>query len=120
MVTVVDPNGTPAPVYTRSGTTIQDVTANSTGGSSPTPIVSVSGHSIVIADAFNPSNEDVELPSSVEVGDLVEVYAKTNSVRVWAAAGDTINGTAGSVTNVEVSAQGRLFRKISSNVWRFI
>jgi hypothetical protein len=120
MVTVVDPNGTPAPVYTRSGTTIQDVTANGNGGGAPTPIVSVSGHSIVIADAFNPSNEDVELPSGAEVGDLVEVYAKTNSLRVWAAAGDAINGTAGSVTNVEASATGRMFRKVSSTVWRFI
>jgi hypothetical protein len=118
MVTVVDPNGTPAPVYTRSGTTIQSIVA--AGNNSfvdATPIVAVSGWSIVMAQATDtPAFETgVILPSDTQIGDVVELYAGGYTVIVFPPTGQTINGISSQQVGPGAAV---IFRKLSATEWR--
>ena len=132
MTTVVDPSGTPVPVYNRSGTTIVTVnggpTVSSTAGSAigddGTPIPSVSQTTIVLAVSApydGHHNIVFRLPADAEIGDVVEVYrfSGENPV-VFPNAGEAIGSLAASTgtnTGVGVSAASASFRKISSTQW---
>lgn len=112
MVTVVDPVGTPVPVYNRSGTTV--VFLNGGPAMSPTPIPHVAGYTVAIA-TMSSGNDKVELPSGTEVGDIVEVYlGSANGGDVFAASGDGFTNIGGG--NVSLNA-AVFFRKVTSTLW---
>lgn len=122
MVTVVDPNGTPAPVYTRSGVTLQTIAGNGSTLGSATPIVALSGHTIVIVETTNsPLDEAVVLPDDAQIGDLVEVYSKEDGgpgALVFPPSGEDIGQPASK--RASQGGSGCLFRKVSATQWRFI
>lgn len=115
MVTVVDPNGTPAPVYTRSGTTIQEITANGLTQNDATQIVAVSGWTVVVVNTPDTSNNSVKLPDNALIGDLVEIHKAGASLEIFPAAGDSINSQP-----PNDPAAGRLFRKFTSTNWKAV
>ena len=89
MTTVATPSGTPAPVYNRSGITIDTITAAATR----TAITRYSGHTVVLVSNGGSTSNGVELPSGAEIGDVVEVLVATygQSCLLSAAAGDSLN-----------------------------
>lgn len=119
MTTVVDPAGSPDPVYNRSGTTIVNLTASgdaSAGPSGATPIVSYSGVTIALVTIPDGNNIGVVLPTNAEIGDVVEVnrYQDNSSgstVRVWTPSGVTI------VQNTPLQVSIATYRKISATEW---
>lgn len=114
MTTVVDPTGTPAPVYNKSGTTIVSVEAGHapppSGPPVPEPIPHQSERTISVVDLTNNEENAVELPSGADVGDVVEVYHSGETLlQVMAPSGETIDTTSGA-----------LFRKTDATTWRRI
>lgn len=116
MVTVVDPGGTPAPVYNRSGTTLQSIAATGTNFAGAAPITAPSGYSVVLITP-SANNDGVILPSGAEIGDVVETYPVGGTVNVYAPSGETIAGNA----SLQLSNPfGTLIRKTSATNWRYI
>lgn len=75
MTTVVDPSGTPEPIYNRSGTTISELTAGTTSPFAPAPIVRHTGTTIVLVTTVSSGDQTyVTLPDDADVGDVVEVH----------------------------------------------
>lgn len=113
MTTVVDPTGTPVPVYNRGGMTIVFLIGGDE--SPPTPIPHVSGHTVVVTTPGMDGN-NYELPTNAEIGDVVEI--RGNGVDVRAAVGESVRGAAGGggggATGVGF---GTTFRKISATEW---
>jgi hypothetical protein len=121
MTTIIDPHGTPEPVYTRSGTTIQTIAGNGTTLGAATPIIGLSGYSVVIVEATSsPANQAVVLPDDAQIGDVVEVYSATGGAAaiVFPPTGETI-GQPASLT-LQPGGTGILLRKIAATAWRFV
>ena len=138
MTTVIDPLGTPSPVYNRSGTVILAVTPGATSGSTQgsaignngTPIPSVAQETVVtVATSFSSGawNTVVLLPSAAEIGDVVEVYTIPDvsfaQAVVFPNVGESIaalpastgtNDAAGIGTG---TTSGIRLRKVSSTLW---
>lgn len=118
MTTVVDPLGTPSPIYNRNGVTIVNVAAGGSGQSDATPIPAVSGHTVALVGG---SGGGVLLPSGSDIGDVVEVYIvpPDNEARVFPASGETLNS--GVQPNIALTVSlGGYFRKTSSTNWQSI
>jgi len=119
MVTVVDPSGSPEPVFNRSGTTIVEVTGSGTTQMSATAIPSVSGWTIAIVQATDTPQVDqaVTLPDNAEIGDIVEVYNVIGGypALVFPPAGQSLN-SGGQVTIDQ--SRGRMFRQVGATLWR--
>lgn len=93
MDTVIDPLGTPAIVFNKSGRTILNLNSGVSG--SPVPIPYVSEEQIVlVTNGSSPDRFEVELPASVEIGSSIYVTKISGpySVNVYPASGETING----------------------------
>lgn len=77
MTTIVDPSGTPVPIYNRSGATIIEITGGPLSPSfNPTPIVRHTGVTIALVAANSTGDfTNVILPDDAEIGDLVEVHS---------------------------------------------
>ena len=121
MTTIVDPNGTPIPVYNRGGVTIQTITANGTTFGSGTQVVSPSGHAVVsVITSANPDTAFI-LPVGADIGDVVECYPERSTFdvshlpRAFPATGDTI--LQGSISSLQIPQFGGFFRKITSTDW---
>lgn len=119
MTTVIDPAGTPAPVFNRSGLAIVDV-APAFGGASAV-IPGGFGHVIArVAPTGSPSAgiAQVDLPASAEIGDVVEVHGLyQGSTWVNAPTGELfINGNA---LEFAPQSMGRAFQKIDTAIWSF-
>lgn len=117
MTTIVDPAGTPSPLYNRSGVTIASINAAGEfgGPGSATAITSYSETTVVLVTAPDSNNFGVVLPSSAEVGDVVEIYYVSGPVAqivIWAPSGDTVNGSS------FVQIVNGIYRKVSSTAWR--
>jgi len=133
MTTVVDPLGTPAPVYNRSGTVILTVvpgaiTSGDTQadaiGNDGTVIPAVAQTTVAMVLTSHPSswNVVVTLSADAEIGDVVEVYPTPGSVtgvQVFPPVGQSISGNAASTgTNKNVQfgvSIGVAYRKVSSS-----
>jgi hypothetical protein len=123
MTTVVDPSGTPVPVYNRSGTTIVEVIA---GSISPvnlqTPIPHHSGTTIVLVTSNATNNETgVELPDGADAGDLVEIHSVSGGagVTVYRSPDGTMHGATNAQKGIG-DGTARVFRKVSATDWRMI
>ena len=114
MTTVVDPAGTPQPVYNRSGTTVVPITANGTNQVAGTRIVAVSQFTVAVVTCPDVSNSAVVLPSGAEIGSVVEIYSDhtgPSTVNCFAETGDTIIG------NRSQDGFALYYRKISATQW---
>lgn len=115
---VIDPLGTPEPLFLRSGIAQVDVAAAHHPSVTPTPapIPLVSDHMIVIVSATENELNTIELPENASIGVLVEVYLPHNrTVDIYPASGDNIDGVG--------VASGRTtpwFRKTTATTWRRI
>lgn len=124
MTTVVDPSGTPVPVYNRSGSTIVEVTA---GSISPvnlqTPIPRHTGTTIALVTSTATDNAyGVELPAGCDIGDVVEIHSVSATgpgVVVYHPPDETLYGASNTQKGV-APATARVFRKISATDWRMI
>jgi len=137
MTTVIDPAGTPVPVYSRSGTTIVPLTA----GLSPaetTSIAQVVGDDGVEIPSYSQTTVAVVtcsgssgayrvaavLPVAAEIGDVVEVYPTgSRDARVYPPVGEAI-GSRPASTGAEFESgvgvallSGTSFRKVSASQW---
>jgi hypothetical protein len=120
MTTVFDPNGTPIPIYNRSGKAIVPMSINATGTDPNTQLTQVAEVTIFEIDHTNPTpgmgNHAFTLPANAEVGDecFVEVYGGYGA-DVEPFSGDSISsGQSASITS---AAMGH-FIKVDSNRWR--
>src|SRR5262245_45084839 len=116
MTTVLDPGGTPVPVYNQSGTTIDTITANGMTQGTATPIVRYGGTTIVLVH-ITAGDAAVLLPANAEIGDLFEVYCDdiNLAVRLFAPGSDTFLSSGGNV--VAASAWGYRVRKVGPSLW---
>jgi hypothetical protein len=73
LTVIVDPSGAPAVVYSQDVPTIDTITAAGTDQASATPIVQYGAWTIVKIEDPG-SNAGVVLPSTAQVGDVVEVH----------------------------------------------
>ena len=114
MTTIVDPSGTPVPIYNRDGTTLSSITGD--GSVAPT-IQHFSKWDIVLFTAVTgPQGNQLNMPSGTDIGDLIEVHALTAAqVVLIPASGETITGSS---SGADVPGDG-LLRKVSSTDWRF-
>lgn len=120
MTTVIDPAGSPIAIFNKSGTAVLDLAIN-VGPSEP--IISIphfAGKTIARISSTSigsPENGGVELPAAAEIGDAVEVAYITSgspgTLRVYAPAGETIDGAASQTVGGFVR-----FTKISGTDWR--
>ncbi len=122
MTAIIDPNGTPVPVYSKSGTTIQNITANGTTQGSGTVISAPSEWTVILATT-SVGNDAIVLPDSTDIGNVVEVYANGSyDVNVFPASGHSIgdNGTNAAVYSAKSTGYrgGRLFRRMTATTWQ--
>lgn len=115
MVTIVDPSGSPAIAYNRSGATLETIEANGTTLGSATPIPALTGYTIVVASSTT-GNDAIALPEDAEVGDAVELHT-TGLIRVFAPSGENLSDNASVLFGGNVTI---LFRKISATTWRYL
>lgn len=119
MTTVVDPLGTPAPVYNRSGVTLVTVAGNGTTYGSATAIPHESGHTIALLTTTD-TDYAFKLPAVADIGDRVEVFRRTypfvtdERPLIFPESGDTIED--GERTDVNVGAV-MVFLKVTANDW---
>lgn len=119
MVTVIDPSGTPVPVYNRGGMTIAEMNASQ---SSPAPQISaVASHTIVVLTTLSNSVNLVQMPSGCDIGDLVEFYVRDETgaegaANLYPAAGESILGQSGG--GFSTAGDGTVLRKITATQWR--
>lgn len=123
MTTVVDPLGTPTPIYNRSGVAIiPSLTAQGTTSSDAAIIPTVSGHTVVIVSAAGHSGYGVMLPSGADIGDVVELYcanlngSAASAILAYAPSGETLNSGNSDTVNF-IPGQGVMLRKVSSTDW---
>lgn len=118
MVTVVDPLGTPVPVYNRSGTAIIELPAGLSV--SPTPIPAIAEITVVIVNYIDAVNDGryLILPDDADVGDVIEVYENANSSpSIYPPSGETfINGASGPLS-IGGNLNGVMFRRVTSTHW---
>lgn len=119
MTTVIDPAGTPVPVFNRSGKAIVDV-APAYGGAS-VAIPNACGHVIArVTPTGSPGSgvPQVDLPSSASIGDVVEVHPIAQTT-VWVNAPSGELFLNGNALEFAPQSQGRAFRKIDVSLWSF-
>lgn len=134
MTTVVDPSGTPAPVYNRSGTTLDDINAAGLVRTGATAIQAMSAHSVVVARTWvepggggpgiDIRHRAIVLPSGADIGDVVEVYPGTRNgfpstnqpLLVFPPSGDEINELG--VNNPASVESHTVIRKVGAAAWR--
>lgn len=120
MMTVVDPGGSPIPIYNRDGLTVANVTANGTTAGSGTAITRYSGWTVALV-ATSTGNQAVVLPSDAEIGDLVEVYSTLNNgaqAIVFPPSGQSF--LAGFSSHSALPGDGALFRYVATDTWACI
>ena len=119
MVTVLDPGGTPIPVYSPDGVTLSAINANGTTQGSATQVVRYTSTTVVVV-TISSGNDAVELPSSAAIGDLVEVYLDDPGgigIRLFTPGSETFV-FGGNVANTVT--KNLYCRKFSSSVWGII
>ena len=118
MVTVVDPLGTPVPVYNRSGTAIVELPGGLVGA--PTLIPTVSKETIVNVTYIDLVNDGryFILPDDVDVGDVIEVYTSVGAApQIFPPSGETfLDGGAGAIS-VSGAHNSIRFRRVTSTGW---
>jgi len=130
MVTVIDPAGTPTPVYNRSGKTVVFISgghASTPGGigNDGTLVPIYSEHTIAVV-AVSGSDHIVTFDTGAQVGDMVTVVAAAGSTAgptVFPPVGESIEQSSTSTgTNTVGYGLGTLlgatFIKISSTNWQ--
>ena len=120
MTTIVNPAGSPTIIYNLSGITVVSVTASGTSQATAAIIPNASGHTIANVTIPDSSNFCVILPSGSEIGDVVEVYAPTDTheINVFPDSGSTILGLAMNAgVNPATAGMGFIFRKIGASSW---
>jgi hypothetical protein len=123
MTTVIDPAGTPIPVFNKNGATIVSVTPNGTVRSGATEIPNLSGLTIALVDP-DASNTAVKLPSNGDIGDVIEVYCLSDShdVKIYSPDSQYI-GAGASAVNGDAFTGGfkaAVFRRIAADRWAII
>lgn len=120
MTTVLDPSGTPIPIYNNSGTTISFISGNGTGQGSGT-VIDTPSFVTVIVIACTGSNYAATLPAGVDIGSIVEAYATgDHAANVFPPSGSSI-GARPTNSEVVVSVDyGRRFRKVSATSWQVL
>lgn len=125
MTTIVDPSGTPAPVYNKSGLTIGTITPTGVSQGAAAPITAYASHTVLVAYNAMGGGYAVLLPSTAEIGDVVEIHGQGNQTfDVYPESGSSIdNGSA----NTPLSGLGAgytpyhvMLRKITTTNWYVI
>lgn len=120
MTTVVNPTSTPTAVFNRSGTAVLSLagSGNSQTSAASAVIPSICGHLVLLVDTTG-SDFAVMLPSSPDVGDVVEVYAVgTHAANVFPQSGGQISQIgANNQAIVDPTVNGVWFRYLGNNSW---
>lgn len=118
MMTVIDPSGTPTPVYNRDGVTLLGtITAAGNSQGTATSIPHFSCHT-VFGLASGGAGTGVILPSSADVGDYFDFYSADGvGAQIYPPVGGQFIPTSSFAVNDPVGlSQGRI-RKVSSTLW---
>jgi hypothetical protein len=118
MTTVVDPSGTPVPVYNRGGTTIASLAAAGSTQGDAAQIQHVAGYTVVLVTVTDTARA-IELPAGAEVGDVVEVHIASTAgtgVLIFPPNGESLL-TGNTSATVGQSSGGLLFRKVGQTSW---
>jgi len=135
MTTVIDPSGTPSPVYNRSGKTIILGLQGGaqTGPNFPLPIgnvgVPITSYSevTVVIGLGNVTGYVLLLPSTAEIGDVVMVGTdptSTHGIAVFGVIGDSIGSLPANVGTNNLAGlgidplRGSTFIKVTSTSWQ--
>jgi hypothetical protein len=127
MTTVIDPAGSPIPVFNRSGKTIVEVTDSRDGSGSPLQLTQYSEQTYYEIAFTYPGGgvgtPKVELPSNAEIGDEIIInFTLPASMNVIAAVGETIMVDAGTTLTPSSPLSANAFRAIrrNSTSWRLL
>jgi hypothetical protein len=114
MATIIDPAGTPVPVYNKSGKTVYPVTAAGTTSGAATQLTHYSELDIVLVTVPDNMDTGIKMPSGTDIGDRIEFYlvGGVYSPVIYPASGETFNGSSSPMTGVAS------LRKVSSTDWR--
>lgn len=121
MTTIVDPAGTPAIVYNRSGTVIVPITANGNNQTDAAEIPNISGRQIVMIMAVT-NDFAVKVHPDAEIGTILECYHQLGGnhlFQVFSAAGQKINGYGNGYVE-QPTSRGLLLRKVAADDWRVV
>ncbi len=116
MTTVSDPNGTPAPVYNRSGTTIALLTASGTTQGNGAQILRKAGVTVVMMSNSNAPFDAAVMPTDAEIGDLVEVHMTGYTVALFPESGAHFDGESANAV-LDIDPRCSIFRKTDSTTW---
>jgi hypothetical protein len=115
MTTIVDPLGTPAIFYNRSGTTFIPITPNGTTPGGVSVITALTKMTVVLMNATS-GHDLVKLPDDGDaiIGDKIEVQ------NVGTANGFVLKADGSAVLTSIGVGEGLTLRKIASDTWRGI
>ncbi len=131
MVTVIDPLGTPTPVYNRAGVTIITMSA----GTAADPCISEgapeiphpTGHTIALVGTDTAhTQQPIVLPSDAEIGDVVEVYHQPAVAGlalfppVGSSFGPSFPVNNGTGSGMYLDVNNVICRKVDGVTWRLI
>lgn len=115
MTTILDPGGSPSPIYNKDGTTIDAVACAGLNAAGSAAIVRYAQVTVVVATT-SVNNRGLHLPTDAEIGDVVEVYQDTQDpvAVVYPVTGSLILSFGSGGTGV---GSGASFRKVTSDTW---
>lgn len=120
MTTVVDPLGTPVPIFNRSGTAIVNLEAEGDSVFEGPIIPAVCGHVIAVVNCTE-NNFYVRLSNEFEIGSLVEIYMDRAStfggIGIGSISPDTFGTQNSPSTEICTASCGIMLRKISETGW---
>lgn len=118
MVTVVDPTGTPTIVYTKSGSSIVELSGSGSIQSGATLIPAVTGKTVVKALGSS-GNTALILSEDFEIGDVVEVHPaeSTYGVQVFPQSGGNFSSLSSNQGISMAIGGSKTLVKISSTEW---
>lgn len=121
MTTVVDPNGTPVPIYNRSGKVVLPPMYCGPENE-PTAMPSVAEVTIVTVIPKVPSDGDrhIRLPAlsdGVDIGDVIEVYGVDIAPFIFPPDGEAYLGDGTGAITLNTARNSIRFRRVDSSHW---
>lgn len=117
MTTIVDPAGTPAPVYRDPSTTVLEMDGAGPNDAAHAAVIPMlTQYTVLIATVTSDGARSYKFSADTEIGDMIEIHngdAGHNPL-IFPASGENIAGG----NSITLGSACQVFRKTSSTDWR--